>query len=234
MYYKKLISGFFCDSDKWYLFKDTWIANSFLKRKRNFLIYDCAQGAKDKVIEKALSEWLLLKNIRRCILFRLLPTTFICKIIVGIFGYDTQYFKYIFYSLFTVWVANFVVGFIATIKTHFLIVRKGKEYKKLFDEKQKKEAEEAEARKKRIEEARITCQYCGTKHFKEKNIQYEFIRSYDYTDIIKDYNGRITDRIPYFIEEYVITVKRQCCGTEYKKDGRLKINKRDGYKYWNY
>ncbi len=222
-YDKKLISGFFKDKEKWGLFEDTWIAS---EKYRD--IYSGAECAKDQVLEKKLSEWLLLKNIRRCILFRLLPTTFICMIIVGKLGYDIQYFKYIFNSLFIVWTANFVVGFIATIKTHFLIISKGKKYK----EERRKQAEED---RKQAYERSITCQYCGTKPFKEENIQYQLIRSYDYTEIKYDYIGdrkTISDRIPYLIEEYVIIVKRQCCGTEYEKDGRLEINKRDGYKRW--
>lgn len=228
--------------DKWYLFEHTWIADRFVTRNFNSQIYYHAEEAKDKVIEKALSEWLLFKNIRRCVLFRLLPLTLVLWLIVSIFFENDRNFVrlilLILFALFALWIVSFVVGFIATIKTHFLIVSRGKKYKKLFDEKQKKEAEEMRKRKEKERkdayERSITCQYCGTKPFKEENIQYQLIRSYDYTDIEKGYDGRITDRIPYLIEEYVITVKRQCCGTEYKKDGRLKINKRDGYKSWNY
>ncbi len=249
----KFILGFDENDDKWLSFRHTYIANRFKERSwHNQAIYDHVQRAEDKTfrkgvnifdkydlydvqraedktVEKKISEWFLFKNIRRCVLFRLLPLTLVLWLIVSIFfENDTSFFWIILFALLIVWIVSFVVGFIANIKTHFLIVSRGKKYKKLFEEKLAKEKKDAYERS-------ITCQYCGTKPFKEENIQYQLIRSYDYTEIVYDYIGdrkKINDRIPYLIEEYVITVKRQCCGTEYKKDGRLEINKRNGYERW--
>ncbi len=190
-----------------------------------------------------MNVYYLFKDIRKLILLILLPiiivVTFICAII-----YDNPfiYMKLILYVLASLYLIIFIIGVIEVLKVKFLFTTRKEKYRKRYDEYIEKE-EEKIAKIKKVKEQRarelsairyeasITCSHCGRKHYKDEAIHYEKIREYNHIEVEERYNGT-RERIPYLIEEYVITYKRNCCGYEYTQEKRLWINKQTGEKEW--
>lgn len=216
-------------------FKSNWISGvtkNYKEWGRDSKGIVCDLLMDKEFLNKGISVLYLFKRIRHLMLVYLLPVTLVLWLIFYIFFVNYSfYFKFIVVALITFYIVSFLLSYMVSLRLRFSIFVRRKsikeEYQKELEKQRKIEQEEMKARY----EASITCSHCGTKNYKDEDIHYEKIREYNHIEIEEQYNGT-RKRIPYLIEEYVITYKRNCCGYEYTQDKRLWINKQTGERQW--